>query len=225
MGALHDERHAAAASEELMRIYWPPVYAYLRQCGYGRDSAAELTQSFFYKKVLNGQLFERYEESKGRLRSLILTSLKNHIIDEHRSEVSRGKHAVIDINVDEFGGAEQADIPPELAFERRWATAQLKEAVSRCEAYFLAAGRKGHWDAFTDRVYHPVVHSTTPTPLAELAPRLGFRTPADAAAAVQLVKRRIVTFLREVVIDSALNPSEAEEEYGRLLVQLGTKDS
>lgn len=223
MDALHDERHAAAASEELIRIYWPPVYAYLRQSGYTRDSAAELTQSFFYKKVLNGELFVRYEVRKGRLRSLILASLKNHLIDEHRSEVARGKQARIDIDFNAFDGVGRSDLPPEQAFEHRWATVQLNEAVSRCEGYFRAAGREGHWEAFCDRVYHPVVHNTTPTPLAELAPRLGFRTAADAAAAVQLVKRRIVTFLREVVVDTALNADEADEEYAGLLVRLVAK--
>ncbi|MFG0299641.1 MAG: RNA polymerase sigma factor [Phycisphaerales bacterium JB047] len=206
-----------------MRIYWPAVYAYLRRNGHGQESAAELTQSFFHKKVLNGKLFERFDAERGRLRSLILRSLKNHLVDEHRAEESRGKQARVHLD---FGGIEESydsEQHPDELFEQRWATAQLEEAVRRCEAYFRSSGRDGHWEAFCDRIYHPVINATTATAYSELAPRLGFRSAADAAAAVQLVKRRVTTFLREVVMDTLRDTDEAQSEFERITQRLGIR--
>src|SRR6266480_5810076 len=38
---------AHTAMAELCRIYWRPIYAYLRRSGYSRHDAEDLTQSFF----------------------------------------------------------------------------------------------------------------------------------------------------------------------------------
>ena len=38
---------AQAAMAELCRIYWRPIYAYLRRCGDDTHDAQDLTQSFF----------------------------------------------------------------------------------------------------------------------------------------------------------------------------------
>tara|TARA_R100000657_G_C4671020_1_gene115504 strand:- start:263 stop:982 length:720 start_codon:yes stop_codon:yes gene_type:complete len=221
IGALHDDRYSAKAIEELMRIYWPAVYAYLRRNGHGRDEAAELTQSFFHKKVLNGQLFERFDVERGRLRSLILRSLKNHLVDEHRAQVVRGKQARVTLDLNQVEEGFDANQNPDDLFEQRWATAQLEEAVRRCEQYFRRSGRDGHWDAFCDRIYHPTINNTTPTAYAELAPRLGFRNAADTAAAVQLVKRRVMAFLREVVLDTTQESQDSQDEFDRMMRRLG----
>src|SRR6267143_586127 len=38
---------SASALAELCRVYWYPLYAYLRRKGYDRDEAQDLTQEFF----------------------------------------------------------------------------------------------------------------------------------------------------------------------------------
>src|SRR6266704_1612005 len=70
-----NEPHAGAALEKLCRIYWYPLYAYLRRSGHSEHDAQDLTQGFF------AQLFERdwlhgVAREKGRFRSFLLASLK-----------------------------------------------------------------------------------------------------------------------------------------------------
>ena len=186
--ALGDDSKSRSAAEELTRIYWPPVYAFLRHSGRNRDEAAELTQGFFCDKVFGNGLFERADPKEGRLRSLLLSALKRDAIDTHRKAVTRGKGKLIPMEsiVAEdkaLGTLEPKDA--EHAFDARWSDVQLAEAMRRCEAHYRSTGRARHWEAFADRVYHPIIHNTAPTPFKTLAPKLGFNTPADAASASQ----------------------------------------
>lgn len=212
------------AAAELMRRYWPAVYAYLRGSGMRRDEAEEATQGFFTDVVLARGLIERADPDRGRLRTFILTSLKRYLVDQYRRVRARGGGRVASIEAfdreeDAWGASSLEGVQ---AFDRRWAVAQLEEAIRRCESHFLSNGKAGHWEAFEDRVYRPAVVGSTPSPLAELAPRCGFRTPADAAAAVQVVKKRALTLLREVVAESVADPSEIEREYRDTLTLLRT---
>jgi len=203
-----------------MKIYWPAVYAFLRRSGQDRESAAEITQSFFVSKLVEGDLFHRFDSSRGRLRSLLLRAIKNYMIDMHRIERRGGGNELPfhQEHDEQFG-----DRTPEESFEQRWAIAQLEEAVRRCRSYFVGGGRCSHWEAFEDRVYGPAVYCSDPTPLESLAERLDFKNAANAAAAVQLVRRRVVVFLREVVNDTVSDPDLAEDEFGRAVEALRGK--
>ena len=220
MGAGGDRCERAAG--ELMRRYWPAVYAYLRGSGKRREEAEEATQAFFAEVVLGRGLLERADPDVGRLRTLILTALKRHLIDQHRRASARGAGRVASIEAIEHEecdwGAYSGDGVE--AFERRWAVAQLEEAMRRCESHYLGIGKDGHWRVFEDRVYRPAVGGSSPTPLAELAPSCGFGAPADAAAAVQVVKKRALALLREVVAESVRDPGEMEREYRDTLTLL-----
>lgn len=195
----------AAALDELVRRYWPPIYAYLRRAGAPRAEAAETTQAFFADVVLQRRLFESADSHAGRLRSLLLTALKRFSIDQHRRRHARGGPTIPFDRLDHEESALSAAPPAasaEDAFDRRWALARLQEALARCEHHFRSAGRARHWRAFEARLLSPAISATPPPPLAELASALGFRTPADAAAAVQTVSKRLRALLRELAIET-----------------------
>ena len=59
-----------------------PLYAYLRRRRYPADQAQDVTQAFFIR-VLEGRYLERADREKGGFRSLLLTSLKFFVADEH----------------------------------------------------------------------------------------------------------------------------------------------
>lgn len=215
--ALGDTQTNKAAIAELTRIYWPSVYSFLRKSGYGREQAAEITQSFFVKKVYEGDFFESFDAERGRLRSLILRSVKNYAIDQHRRtkkvQSNTQSRFMLDTSIENW---EDADSPEEV-FDRRWAIAQLTEAVSRCETYFVESGRENHWRAFKARILQPSLYCTDPPPLRDLANDLGFKDAASTAAAVQLVKRRVSMFLQELVNESVPDPCEAEAELQHVI--------
>src|SRR5436853_6796925 len=69
-------KEARSALVSLYEGYWYPLYAYIRRRGYPADQAQDLTQEFFIR-VLAGRYLDHAVPEKGRLRSFILTSLKN----------------------------------------------------------------------------------------------------------------------------------------------------
>src|SRR3954470_21799535 len=76
--------------DSLIRRYQAPVYAFLRRKGESRDQATEITQAFFTDVVLQRHIFERAAVARGRLRSFILTALRNYQIDKSRYKNARG---------------------------------------------------------------------------------------------------------------------------------------
>lgn len=214
-----DESHRRAALDELISRYWPPVYAYIRRAGADRDAAAELTQGFFTDVALGRRLFERADPAVGWLRVLVLHALKNYLIDEHRRanaaafawSLSTADVASEESRVCSHDGRAYDD-SPDTAFHRRWAVAQLEEALRRCERRFVENGRERHWRAFEMRELRPATSGSEPLPMTRVAAELGFATPADAAAAVQTVRKRVLATLQDVVAESVTSRRECEEE-------------
>lgn len=71
------------ALEELCRLYWYPIYAFLRRRGYPQHDAEDLTQGFFLK-LLADESLSVAEEGRGRLRTYLLQHLKRHLSDRKR---------------------------------------------------------------------------------------------------------------------------------------------
>ncbi|MFM9995578.1 MAG: RNA polymerase sigma factor [Phycisphaerales bacterium] len=216
-----DDAARRGALDQLIRIYWPPVYAYLRRSGRGRDESAELTQAFFADVALRRDLFGRAAAERGKMRTLIIGALKHYLIDVLRRQRARGGPAlpIADLEREERVVPDAATVPPDEAFDRRWALVVLEEAMARCREHFHATGKVGHWSVFEARVLAPSISNITPPPLAQLSASHGFRTPADAAAAVQVVKKRAAALLREVAGESACGPQDQDDEH-RLVVAM-----
>ena len=69
---------AEAALEKLCRIYWWPLYGFVRREGYKPEEAQDLTQAFF-ARLLERRDFETVRRERGRLRSYLLASMKNFL--------------------------------------------------------------------------------------------------------------------------------------------------
>src|SRR5215813_14216593 len=76
------ELHAREALAELCQMYWPPIYAYLRQRGFTRHDAQDLTQIFF-KRIVEDETLRRASPERGRFRSFLLGALTRCLADEH----------------------------------------------------------------------------------------------------------------------------------------------
>jgi len=73
--------HREAALAEVCRLYWPPVFAYLRSQGKHSHDAEDLTQCFF--GFSKGEAFSKLRAENGRLRSYLLRSLRNLLPGNH----------------------------------------------------------------------------------------------------------------------------------------------
>ncbi len=224
VGGEGDDRDQALS--KLVQVYWPPVYSFLRRSGKAREEAAELTQAFFAEVVLGRKILESADQSRGRLRSLLITSLKRYLIDRHRRTSVRVHERAAHFDRDRLdreealiAGARGDD--PEAGFDRRWAMAQVEEALRRTEEHFRTTGKPSHWEVFNARLVRPSVSHVDPPPLARLAPELGFKSAADAAAAVQVVKKRFDVLLREVIAETTDEGADLDDEYRYLLKLMG----
>ena len=83
---------AQEALEKLCRTYWRPIYSFVRRQGTATEDAEDLTQGFF-ALLLERKDINTVRKEKGRLRSYLLTSLKNFLADEvrHAMAAKRGK--------------------------------------------------------------------------------------------------------------------------------------
>ena len=88
----------------------------------------------------------------------------------------------------------------------------FEEALRRCESHFRESGRAAHWELFEARILRSAISGNEPGPLGEMPEAMGFASPALAAAAVQVVKRRAMALLREVVAETVDNPADVEAE-------------
>src|SRR5207302_10940987 len=78
---------AQEALEKLCRIYWWPLYGFVRRRGYSPEEAQDLTQAFF-ARLLERRDLETVRQKKGRLRSYLLASLKHFLINERERAMS-----------------------------------------------------------------------------------------------------------------------------------------
>src|SRR5581483_11468939 len=67
----NDSVLARNALEKLCRLYWPPIYAFVRRQGHAPHDAQDLTQEFF-ARLLEKNTFAGADRAKGRFRSFLL---------------------------------------------------------------------------------------------------------------------------------------------------------
>jgi len=70
-----------AALAELCRIYWYPIYSFVRRLRFSPEDAQDLTQSFFLH-LLDHKALGQVSPLKGKFRSFLLASLQNCLCDE-----------------------------------------------------------------------------------------------------------------------------------------------
>src|SRR5580658_4615133 len=144
----HRPTEATDAREKLCRVYWPPLYAYVRRLGESPHDAQDLTQEFF-ARFLDKDYLAAVDQAKGRFRSFMLAALKHFLSnerDKQRAQKRGGGHALVPIdfhNAESQGGFEPAqNLTPEAIFQRRWASALLEQALARLRGEYAAAGKE-----------------------------------------------------------------------------------
>ena len=60
-----DKSSSAVLMNDLLKKYWKPVYCYLRRKGFENEQTKDLTQGFFQEIVLQRDLIEHADKSRG----------------------------------------------------------------------------------------------------------------------------------------------------------------
>jgi RNA polymerase sigma factor (sigma-70 family) len=147
---------AHEALERLCRIYWRPIYSFVRRQGFGREEAEDITQGLF-AQLLERKRLSAVRKEKGRLRSFLLGALKYFLADEQRRAmaIKRGKGQRL-IPLEEFRAGERIDMEPsdpvtaEMIYERRWALTVLERVLGGLKDEYGAAGNAALFDSLKE---------------------------------------------------------------------------
>lgn len=127
---------AAAAMERLCRMYWYPLYVFVRRKGHGHEDASDLTQAFF-ARFLERDYLRSVDSSLGRFRTFLLTSMTHFLANEWDKSQARRRGGgcrmiSLEAAADERYRLEPVDnATPETIFERRWAQTVMSVVLDR----------------------------------------------------------------------------------------------
>jgi RNA polymerase sigma factor (sigma-70 family) len=204
---------AEQALEKLCRVYWLPLYTYIRRQGESPHDAQDLTQEFF-ACLLQKDFLRTVDQTKGRFRSFLLASLKHFLSnqrDRRRAQKRGGGQSPLSLD---FSAAEThaafqpADgRTPEKAFERSWALALLEQTLGQLRKEYCDRGREGMFE----QLKTTLTEGRGGVAYAELAARLEM-SEAAVKMAVHRLRQRYREVLRAEIAETVARESEVEDE-------------
>jgi DNA-directed RNA polymerase specialized sigma24 family protein len=214
------------ALSDLCRLYWYPVYAFVRRRGHGAEDALDLTQGFFTRLIDKNDLADA-DRTRGRFRAWLLTAVKHYLANEWDKSVAQkrgGGRAVFSFDID-AGDAEDRyklepahQITPERIFDRRWALTLLEETLTSLQSESAAGGRLDLFHALKPMLTSDGRDSGDPT-YRDLAKRLGTTEGALKVAAHRL-RRRYRELLRDLIAQTVERTEEVDDEIRDLFSAL-----
>jgi len=209
---------AQQALEELCRMYWRPIYSFVRRQGIGPADAEDLTQGFF-ASLLEHRNLNAVRKEQGRLRSYLLGALKYFVGVERRRgmAVKRGKGQRLipleELRADERVGLEPADqVTAELLYERRWASTVLERVLNRLKDEYQSAG----YAALFDSLKQLLPGEPDAPPQKDIAAQLGMTENAVRQAFYRF-RQRYQSLLREEIAHTVATPGDIEDELRHLI--------
>ncbi|HUC83973.1 MAG TPA: hypothetical protein VL970_02185, partial [Candidatus Acidoferrales bacterium] len=142
-----DAPGSSEALELLCRVYWYPLYAFVRRQGHNPHDAQDLTQGFF-ARLLAKDYLKLAASERGKFRTFLLVSLKRYMAGEWDREHAqkRGGFAPV-VSIDEeaaelrFATELSHRLQPDVLFDRQWAMTLIDRVMTRLQEEYLLSGR------------------------------------------------------------------------------------
>jgi RNA polymerase sigma-70 factor (ECF subfamily) len=207
-----------ASLATLCRVYWLPIYGFVRRNGYDREQAEDLTQAFFTAMLEKNYLGDADRE-RGRFRTFLLTAVKHFLANEwdRAHALKRGGGQVV-IPIDS-AEAEAWYVPevvgqqtPQSLFERRWAQSLLEQVMAKLQAEFSVKGKAEYFE----RLSPLLSGEPTVSGYEALASELG-ASPNALRVTVHRMRRRYRDLLRAEIAETVSKPAEVDDEIRFLL--------
>jgi DNA-directed RNA polymerase specialized sigma24 family protein len=212
----HPEQRRRAL-QELVAPRWKALYVLARAQGLPPADAEDAVQSFL-ARVVEGDLLDRLDPARGRLRAFLRSAFRNHLLNlhEHAAAAKRG------------GGRRDADLAdvealvatpgssPEALFERAWAVAVFEESLAALEEELGAGPQQGALTAM-----RALFRFGAAPAYADLAAEMG-TTIAQLKSSVHRAKRRFGALLRARVADTLDDGDDVDGEVAALLGALAS---
>lgn len=210
---------AESSLAALCRLYWHPLFTWLRHHGHQEHDAEDLVQEFF-ARLIAGHWLDAAQPERGRFRTFLLMVLKRFVANQrdHQSALRRGGGVPpLPLTPDWHGdnGPAAPTVDPDSAYDRAWALTVLAQTLATLSDEQEAAGRATEF-----RLLKPFL--TAPrgeVPYHEIAPQLGM-TPASARSALHRLRKRFQFVFRSTVAATLHHPEETDDEIRALIAAL-----
>jgi RNA polymerase sigma factor (sigma-70 family) len=207
------------ALADLCRLYWHPLYAFIRRRGYSAEDAQDLTQGFFLS-LLERKSLRQVGPKKGKFRSFLLASLKNYLSDafDRDNRIKRGRQ--IEFVALGFEDGEEryredaaASSTAENVFDARWAMTLLEHAMGLLRKEYALQGKTAVMDTL-----QPFLDPTNCKRLPayeEVADELQVSL-GGVKTLIYRLRQRYSEILREEVARTVADPQAVDEEIHAL---------
>ncbi len=207
-----DSPESTAALEDLCRIYWYPIYVYIRHQGYSAQDAEDRTQGFF-AFLFEKNALQSLEREGGKFRHWLQKVCSNFLKSQYRVEQAQkrggGKTFIsIDETTELRYQKELTETPnPEAHYDRQWAMALLERVLARLQKEFEDKGKAQLFELLRSHL----VAEGDPATYAQIAVQTG-STEASLHMTVKRLRERYGELLRDEISATVSSPEEVDEE-------------
>jgi RNA polymerase sigma factor (sigma-70 family) len=206
----------------LCRIYWYPLYAFVRRQGQSPHDAQDLTQEFF-ARLLEKNYLGDVDIAKGKFRSFLLAAMKHFLCNEwaRARTLKRGGGCTL-LPLDALAAETrylrepQDQATAERLFEKRWALTLLDQVLKRLEEEYRSTGKQ----PLFEHLQGCLTGDREALPYAEIADRLDMTEGAIKVAVLRL-RGRYRALLREEIAETVADPADIDDEIRQLFAALG----
>ena len=205
--AAADSRDALAA---VCRMYWQPLYTYVRRWGYSHEEAQDLTQGFIARLLEKGVLRDFHQE-RGRFRSFLLASLRNFLNNQRDAALAQKRGGAARMTPVEDAPLRD-DRTPETIFEKQWALGLLNRVLGNLRLEFEKEGKSERFGPLSAHL----TGEDSGKRYRQLARDLGMSEGA-VKVAVHRLRRRFHEALREDISLTVTDAADIGDEIRYLL--------
>lgn len=213
-----ENKESQAALSELFKIYWYPLYAFVRRSGYGHHEAEDMTQGLFHQ-LLSKDGLSKVNPDKGRFRSFLLASIKHYMANEwHKSNAQKrgGGEKLISIDKamseERFDNEPASNENPETVYERKWALTLLQNSIEDLRKEYEAQNKIRAFELLKQHLVQDAGHMT----YAEIAKDLNI-SEGNVKVIAHRMRHRFNTILRTHVAQTVETNANIEEEIQHLI--------
>ncbi|MEM9347002.1 MAG: hypothetical protein AAGB26_10340 [Planctomycetota bacterium] len=217
-----DSRGEDPSDEEIgvfLADYLPPLRAYLiHRRGLTVHDAEDLLQEFILQRFLSKGLASHVDQSRGKFRTFLLTSLDNFLRNQYQRDQAQKRAPKTGLKPLPDGDvpASTNTPPADDLFEIEWARMIVRQTIEVVKQHCEQTNRPEVWQAFEARVIAPILEHAPPVSNDELAKRFGMDSPQQVSNAIVTAKRVYQRGMYGVIMKYARDKNEVEEELAEL---------
>lgn len=214
----HDSSVSDEALDRLCRLYWYPVFHFVRKKGHREHDAQDLTQAFF-AQLLEKNWLKRVDPSRGRFRSFLLMILKRFMASEWkkaRAQKRAGNLQWLSLSLQTAETRythEPADSKtPEQSFEKQWAMTLLDSVMQALRHQHAGEDKQDLFEALKPCL----LGSRESQPYQKIASEFGISESAVKVAVFRL-RKQYRNLLREEISHTVASAEDVESELRHLI--------